>query len=154
MSGVSSLVEKMGNKKGTSKVKILVGGLKITQFRSCLTSTTSSTTTMAGECLGSMRLRLLLQRPLRLQHRPPWVRYALHAAAATRLRLRRTKQRRPLWVRRALHAAAATHPRLRRAKQRRSLPRSPPPNHSWTKRQIPPKIRFRKFVKLTDHTAK
>ena len=59
--------------------------------------------TMAGECLGSMRLRLLLQRPLRLQHRPPWVRYALHAAAATRLRLRRTKQRRPLWVRRALH---------------------------------------------------
>jgi hypothetical protein len=110
--------------------------------------------TMAGECLGSMRLRLLLQRPLRLQHRPPWVRYALHAAAATRPRLRRTKQRRPLWVRRALHAAAATRPRLRRAKQRRSLPRSPPPNHSWTKRQIPPKIRFRKFVKLTDHTAK
>ena len=55
--------------------------------------------TMAGECLGSMRLRLLLQRPLRLQHRPPWVRYALHAATATRPRLRRTKQRRPLWVR-------------------------------------------------------
>ena len=73
--------------------------------------------TMAGECLGSMRLRLLLQRPLRLQHRPPWVRYALHAAAATRLRLRRTKQRRPLWVRRALHAAAATRSRLRRRAQ-------------------------------------
>jgi hypothetical protein len=95
---------------------------------------------MAGECLGSMRLRLLLQRPLRLRHRPPWVRRAVHAAAASRPRLRRAKQRRPL-------SRDRRHPRFRTP-----LPRSPPPTHGWAKHKIPPKIRFRKFVKLTDHT--